>query len=199
MKKYVLSLVAIFALAVLAQAGGDLIESEPIPMVIDYSALYMGAGIGQGFVNNEHSSEEMKSTTLMLHAGYKHNQYIALEGRYSFGLNMDYDPGLTANSPHDYNGDFSAWGVYVKPMYPIGDFSLYALIGYGGVSLDGLEFADAYEDGFQWGVGASYAFYESFVVFVDYVKLYDDEGFDYRAESEDVDADTWNLGVNYTF
>ncbi|NOR56295.1 MAG: outer membrane beta-barrel protein [Sulfurovum sp.] len=200
MKKNVLSLLAVLAVSGLAYAGGDYIEAEPIPIpAVDYSAFYIGAGVGQGVVNNDQSQEEMTSTTLMLQAGYQYNQYVALEGRYTFGFNMDYDSGITRNISDDYDGDFSAWGIYVKPMYPIGNFSLYALLGYGGVSLDSLELGDAYESGFQWGLGASYTFEESIVVFADYVQLYDDEGFDYRATLEDVDADTWNIGVSYKF
>lgn len=200
MKKNILLLVSVLTLSGFAYAGGNYIEAEPIPIpMLDDSAYYVGAAVGQGYVNDEQSKEEMTSTTLMLQAGYQYNKYIGIEGRYSFGFNMDYDPGLTGNSPSDYDGDFSAWGIYMKPMYAIGDFSLYALLGYGGVSLDSLEFGDAYEDGFHWGLGASYTFEETIVVFADYVKLYDDEGFDYRAVLEDVDADTWNIGVSYKF
>ena len=200
MRKNVLSLVVILVLTGFAQAGGDFIKAEPISIAaVDNSAFYIGAAVGQGYVNNDPSEEEMTSTTVMLQSGYMFNEYIAIEGRYSFGFNMDYDPGLTRNSRDDYDGDFSAWGIYAKPMYPIGDFSLYALLGYGGVGLDSLELGDAYEDGFQWGLGASYTFEENIVVFADYIKLYDDEGFDYRATLEAVDSDTWNVGMYYKF
>jgi opacity protein-like surface antigen len=84
-------------------------------------------------------------------------------------------------------------------MYPIGDFSVYALLGYGGVSLSNLENGDAYESGFQWGLGAGYAFTENISVFADYVKLYDDTGFDYRAQNANVDSDTWTIGLSYKF
>ena len=65
--------------------------------------------------------------------------------------------------------------------------------------LDDLVLGDAYEDGFQWGLGADYAINENFSVFVDYISLYDDRGFDYRAQLDDIDADTWTLGVSYRF
>ena len=58
---------------------------------------------------------------------------------------------------------------------------------------------DAVEDGFQWGLGASYAFTEEVSVFADYISLYDDTGFDYRAKLDDVDADTWTVGLTYNF
>ena len=202
MKKTTLSVVSILALSGLAFAGGDIAPVEPVvetPMVVEKSPLYLGLGFGQAKVNNDDTSEEFKSTTMLLQAGYQYNEYIALEGRYTFGLNMDYSPGSTVSQSSDYNGDFSSWGLYVKPMYPIGDFSLYALFGYGGVMLDELAGGDAYESGFQWGVGADYAINDNISVFLDYVYLYDDTGFDYRARLDDVNSDTWTFGLSYKF
>ena len=199
MKNNVLSLVSLLVLSGLAYAGGNLVEAEHVPMVVDDTSYYVGVGLGQGDVKDDQSQEEMQSTTLMLQAGYQYNKYLAIEGRYILGLDMDYNRGLSNNIQDDYHGDFSAWGIYIKPSYPIGNFSLYALLGYGGVGLDNLTFGDAYEDGFQWGLGASYTFYENIIVFADYVKLYEDEGFDNRPILEDVDADIWNIGVSYNF
>ena len=203
MKKTTLSLVSILALSGSAYAGGDIAPVEEAVVVeapvVDNSAFYLGLGFGQAAVNDDFTSEEISNNTVMLQAGYQYNQYVALEGRYTFGFSTDYDPGTTGNLPDDYDGDFSSWGVYVKPMYPIGDFSIYALLGYGGVMLDSLEQGDAYESGFQWGLGAGYAFTEEVSVFVDYVSLYDDTGFDYRAQLNDVDSDTWTVGVSYKF
>jgi hypothetical protein len=31
------------------------------------------------------------------------------------------------------------------------------------------------------------------------VKLYDDTGFDYRAQNANVDSDTWTIGLSYKF
>ena len=202
MKTTTLSLISILALSRLAFAGGDIAPvEEPVIVapVIDNSAFYLGLGIGDATVNDDFTSEEFSATTLMLQAGYQYNQYVAVEGRYTFAVNTDYTPGNTTASSSDYDGDFSSWGVYVKPMYPIGDFTLYALLGYGGVMLDDLVGGDAYEDGFQWGLGAGYAFSEQISIFVDYVSLYDDTGFDYRAQFDDVDSDTWTVGMSYKF
>jgi len=191
-------MVSVLALSGFALAGGNvatIVEPVLVPTV-DNSAFYMGLGIGQGYVNDTDSKEEMKATNLMLQAGYIFNEYIALEGRYTFGLSMDYDSGTTTGI---YDGDFSAWGIYVKPMYPIDDFSLYALLGYGEVMLSNLAQGDAKEGGFQWGLGAMYSFTENISLFADYVKLYDDTGFDYRATDEDVNSDTWTIGLSYRF
>ena len=204
MKKSILSLVSIMALSGLAYAGGDMTTVvEPvveIPEVVEVNPFYVGLGMGEAYVNDVATDEEISATTLMLQAGYQYNEYLALEGRYTFGLgDSDYDSGNLTGLGNDYDGDLSTWGVYVKPMYPIGDISLYALLGYGGVMLDDLAGGDAVEDGFQWGLGASYAFTEEVSVFADYVSLYDDTGFDYRAKLDDVDADAWTVGFSYNF
>ena len=201
MIKKALSLVSILALSGFAFAGGDIApaEVESIPVTVDNSAFYVGLGFGRSYVNDDFTNEEISDYTVMLQGGYQYNQYIALEGRYSFGFNTDYDPGNTGNPNNAYDGDFSSWGIYAKPMYPFVDFSIYALLGYGGVMQKNLVGGDAYESGFQWGLGAQYAFTENISAFVDYVSLYDDTGFDYRAKKHDIKVDTWTLGVNYKF
>jgi len=200
MKNTILSLTAVMALSGLSYAGGDIAPVEEVVVPVEESSpFYLGLGFGTASVNNDFSSEEISANTVMLQAGYQYNQYVALEGRYTFGFNTDYDPGTTGNLADDYDGDLSSWGIYLKPMYPIGDLSIYALLGYGGVMLDDLALGDAYESGFQWGLGAGYAFTENISVFVDYVSLYDDAGFDYRAQNQDIDSDTWTLGLSYKF
>jgi len=203
MKKNIYSLIAICALSNIAYAGGDIAPIEPVvetPVIApEKSTFYLGLGVGSGMLDDDTTKEEIKSTTLTIQAGYQYNEYLALEGRYLFGFNTDYDGGNTGNLTSDYDGDFSSWGIYVKPIYPVGDFSLYALLGYGGVMLDDLVNGDAYESGFQWGLGASYAATDTISVFVDYVSLYDDTGFDYRAKNNDIKSDAWTLGVSYNF
>lgn len=202
MKKTTLSLVSILALSGLAFGGGDIAPVEPVVetavVMEDNSAFYLGLGIGDAAVDFDFYGEDFSATTLMLQAGYQYNEYIAVEGRYTFGFSTDYNTGTNPNATA-YDGDFSSWGLYVKPMYPIGDFSLYALLGYGGVMLDELNGGDAYESGFQWGLGAQYAFSDNISAFVDYVALYDDTGFDYVAQLENVDSDTWTVGLTYKF
>ena len=201
MKKSVLSLVSILALSGLAYAGGDVAPvEEPVVVSVDESAYYIGLGFGQASVNDDPTAEEITSTMVMLQAGYQYNEYVALEGRVSFGFSSEYEPGNTGNSSGDFDDDIASWGIYVKPMYPVTDaFDIYALLGYGGVQLGHLESGDAYESGFQWGLGTQYAITQSILVFIDYVKLYEGTGFDYRATTEDVDSDAWTLGVSYKF
>jgi opacity protein-like surface antigen len=65
--------------------------------------------------------------------------------------------------------------------------------------LSDLNAGDAYESGFQWGLGAQYGFTDTLTVFVDYVSLYNGTGFDYVAKLDDVDLNTWTIGLTYKF
>ena len=200
MKKIFVSFVTMSALLT---AGGDFEEAQApiveIP-VVDNSAFYVGLGLGQAYLRDDQTAEKITSMTVMLQGGYQYNEYIALEARASFGFNSDYEPGNTGNVSGDFNENLSSWGIYLKPMYPVTEeFTIYGLLGYGGVELGNLENGDANEEGFHWGLGVSYDIMDAVSVYIDYVKLYDGVGFDYRAKLEDINADAWTLGVSYTF
>ena len=97
--------------------------------------------------------------------------------------------------------DIDAWGIYLKPMLPVGEnFNVYALLGYGSVEVGGMD-----ESGFQWGAGASYGMSENLSLFVDYVSLYDDtyidswtDRYDY-VENWDYSIYSINVGLTYKF
>jgi len=202
--------ILILLVSELSFAGGNVLPvEEPIVMEssVDDSGVYLGLGVSRMYLNNDTSKEEFSSTGVMLQAGYQFNKYIAIEGRYTKNVgDLDYAHGNTYNPNYnDYPGDFSNVAIYVKPMYSFDDFSIYGLLGYGEVTLTDLPHpstpgsVDRAEDGFQWGLGTSYTFMESVSVFVDYVKVYDDKGFDYRAQLADINSDVWTLGVQYKF
>ena len=227
MKNIVLSAVAVLAMSSFAVAGGDIAPvEEPVvvvePVITD-SGFYLGLGYGFMNVNvaDEASSGNWTYTedildedysSIMLQAGYKFNSYVAVEGRYWFGL--DSDTTLysgSSNIPADVNVD--SWGIYVKPMYPVTDaFDIYALLGYASSDLSAEQTVGAgtltYDsdslDGFSWGIGAQYTVSDNFGIFVDYVSIYDDADSWYDV-NHDVNYDTdqsvsaITLGVNYQF
>ena len=159
MKKVVLSTVAMVAMSTLSFAGGDIAPVEPMvgETVVMAGPSHSGGYIGLGFsavaVGNDSLnifSEETgqdRTGDIVLQAGYAFNPYVALEARYSKSV---------------IKGDIlerDVWGVYVKPQYPVSEgVNLYALLGYGGMTLDGVDGAnvDLNDQGFQWGVGLSY-------------------------------------------
>lgn len=183
MKKVSLSLVALLAMNTFAVAGGDFTAPvEPqvtIPEEVEESTGSFYVGAGYSYINLDAEVVEHDSDATLLLAGYNFNQYIAVEARYA---------GLTDSIDNA--------SIYAKPMYPIGDAKVYALLGYGETTVD--DGADSSESGFQWGLGANYAVTENIGVFADYTSLYDDTGFDGQT-TNDVTVYSVNVGVTYTF
>lgn len=177
MKKVTLSIIAVLAMNTFAFAGGDISSVEPeitIPEVSESTgSFYVGAGYS--YMNLDEVTEHDGDAVLLL-AGYNFNQYIGVEARYA---------GLTDCLENA--------AIYVKPMYPIGDAKVYALLGYGETSYDN-GVVDNSENGFQWGLGANYAVTENIGLFADYTNLYDD-----TFAGVDSTVDAINVGVTYTF
>jgi len=177
MKKVTVSIIAALAVNTFAIAGGDIAPVEPevtVPEVAESTgSFYVGAGYS--WINLDAGTEHDGDEVLLL-AGYNFNQYIGVEARYA---------GLT--------DCLENYGIYVKPMYPIGDANVYALLGYGETSYDN-GVVDNSENGFQWGLGANYAVMENIGVFADWTRLYDD-----TFAGVDSTVDAVNVGVTYTF
>jgi opacity protein-like surface antigen len=226
MKKLTLSIAAIAAMGTFAVAGGDIAPVEPVveePVVVESTGNFY-LGLAYGLLGGEITTIETLSngstlrtsdhdddySEIMIQAGYNFNEYIAVEGRYWFGMDEtinwnDWDASLTN---HDTTID--AWGIYVKPQYSFDAFKIYALLGYGAADMTvdniggtGLDYTSDSVDGFSWGLGAAYAFTENVSVFVDYVSIYNDDE-DYTNSvgnnvNVDKTIDTWNFGVTYNF
>ena len=199
MKKIALSLVAIVGMSSLGFAGGDIVPAAA-PMVeeVDNSSFYIGVGLAavssrDAAVSLDFTSEKAGQDRLgdfSLLAGYNFNEYIAVEGRYTTTFT---DEDLV---------EMDAWSLFVKPQYPVSeDFSIYALLGFGGVTMDGINGSgvDVDDNGFQWGVGVEYEAMENFSIFADYTSLANDmEGLYWNGALE-VDADAFTIGMKYKF
>ena len=214
MKNIVLSAVAVLAMSSFAVAGGDVAPiEEPVVVapIIDDSGFYLG--LAYSALNLEADSQNSTDpywnegydktwSEVMVQAGYKFNSYVAVEGRYWFGIEDSTQIPHIFQVVGDIDASVDAWGLYVKPMYPVTDaFDIYALLGYASSEISADNLTSDSLDGFSWGLGASYSFMENLSVFVDYVRLYDDS--DYYAPNQftDIDStiDTWNFGVAYKF
>ncbi len=216
MKKIILSLAAVSSLGF---AGGDMVPLVVVADEIDDTGFYLGAGVSamssrESSVSmdifNEKSGQDRLGNIDLL-AGYIVNDYLAVEGRYGFGI--------TDEDQVEMN---SQWSLFLKPMYKFENdedrangenyFAVYALLGYGGVELKGINgvVADIDETGFQWGLGVSYTFREtshnenykykdSWTVFADYTSLGNDMDGLYYTGLGQVDADAFTVGLIYKF
>ena len=201
MKKLTYSIVAFAAIGTFLVAGGDIAPIEPIvetPVVIETDAgFYVGGAYGlMGFDYKDTATPtrdlDMYHNSVMLQTGYKFNSYVAVEGRYWAGAENDIVwPDGTIET-----ADVDAWGIYVKPMYPVTEaLDVYALLGYGSADLEIYSNEIPYDtDGFQWGLGLSYDINMNIAVFMDYVNLYND-----TKNNEDILIVSLNFGVTYKF
>ena len=208
MKKFNLSLVAVLAMSTFAIAGGDIAPVEEPMVVVEEPAavgnFYIGAGYG--WTNGEWDyvggTDDQNYGSIMVDAGYKFNPYIAVEGRYWFGLSSSNTLGWNSGVSSDTTID--SWGLYVKPMYPVTEaLDIYALLGYGGTDVShdlaggGSVSADA--SGFSWGAGVEYGFTDNVSMFLDYTSIVDGENISLLGNSTDLTVTNVNLGVNYSF
>jgi len=203
---------ATLTLSTFVFAGGDTVSAEipqikEIPSTTNNSNFYLGLGISNLKLENDFTNESFKTKAITLQAGYTYNKYLAIEGRYTHHIgDVEYDHGSDQRvnaglDIKDYPTDFTNIGLFLKPQYKINDFSLYALLGYGEVKLTNIPLGDVdrAEDGFQWGLGLAYKITEQVSVYVDYLNMYDDKGFNCRATNQDIKADASTLGITYTF
>jgi len=209
MNKITFSIVSVLALSGLGYAGGDIVpvESATVVPAVDNSAFYIGIGYGYFKQTSDDiavippvSDVELEADSVMLQAGYRYNEYVAFEGRYWIGVGDISQSG--GYQPGDHSGDFSAWGLYVKPMYPVADgFDIYALLGYSDTSVEYDDGAYWDTDGFSWGVGAQYAVTENILLFADYISMASQDSFEFSGQDIDADIDlyTINFGVSYKF
>jgi opacity protein-like surface antigen len=207
MKKAVLVIGYVAAMGSLVFAGGDMTttkEVEPavvLPVAIEEPAAENGwyAGLGLSAVSTREANVSVEFTggktgqdrlgNITLLAGYNFNAYLAAEGRY------------TTSISYEDNVEMSGWSLFLKPQYPVTEeFAVYALLGFGGVTLDGVDGAniDVDETGFQWGIGMNYLIMEHVSLFTDYTFLGNDmDGIYNGASKADVDAIT--VGMTYDF
>jgi opacity protein-like surface antigen len=211
MKKLNLSLAAIFAMGTFAVAGGNITPVEPVveePIVVESTGnFYLGLAYGwqtlqldDGIYGNNYLDDNFGS--IMIDAGYNFNKYVAVEGRYWFGLSSSNDLGWTSDLPADITID--AWGIYVKPQYSFDTFKIYALLGYGSADATydrptGGSYTSDSADGFSWGIGADYSITDNIAIFLDYTSIIDGDTGEVNGWPIDTSVDTWNFGVTYNF
>ncbi len=118
MKKFNLSLVAVLAMSTFAIAGGDIAPVEEPVVVVEEPApvgnFYIGGAYAWQAVKIKDGIDDFEYIDsnfggIMIDAGYKFNPYVAVEGRYRFGLSSSNTLGWTNNLPSDITVD--SWGI----------------------------------------------------------------------------------------
>ncbi len=198
MKKFIFSVVAVIAMSTLLVAesydayGTDSYQASS--KATGSSGSYVGLGYSymKWNVDENQLDYDVLGNNLMLLAGYSFNEYIAVEGRYSFSVgDLRYDGDM---DEEDFDGDMSNFSLFLKPMYSSGGFTVYGLIGYGQISDDSEN-----EDSLQWGAGLSVDIYYNMDLFFDYTRLYDDEGGFGMSSDNDLRIESFNFGIAYSF
>ncbi len=225
MKKITFSLVSIVALSTVSFAGGNLapvaVIEEPVvaaPAIVGSSAFYVGLGYSYlssnrtAVLNNPTDPRngqvvkdtDSKANNIMFQAGYQFNQYLAIEGRYTlsagdFTLTHNHENGFE----EDADIDLSNIAIYLKPIYPIGNLSVYGLLGYGKIEREfNSEPHHTWDgSGFQWGAGLQYAVMDNLSIFADYALWYDEDGepHDRLPRLLDTDFSAISIGLTYGF
>ena len=211
MRGAVRTIISVIGLSSVIWAGGDRVKAPSLPIVVEEACLdsgaYVGVGLSGMFLQDALSDETFSAVGAMIQVGYQFNQYFAVEGRHSRNVGaVKYQHGKTSNPDNsDYPTRFSNAAIYLKPIYPMGKLSIYALLGYGRTQMTNLPgggagvTADRAESGFQWGAGVSYRASRHVSVFADYVQYYHGKGFDYRAQKATVNAGALTVGISYRF
>ncbi len=192
-------LVALAAVGTMAMAGGNIAPVVEVEVEPALTGFYLGGGYSATYndfefanINGFDLGTDATHNGFTAIAGYNINEYVAVEGRYTWMATETYALATEL--------DGNSWGVYVKPQYGFGDAKIYGLLGYGQTTVTGsaLDVLDN-EGSFQYGVGAAYSVTRNVEVFGDWVRAYDDN----TAVDELVDAtataDVFTFGVNYKF
>jgi opacity protein-like surface antigen len=210
--KIQLSLTALMLSSSLAMAGGDLVapvepEIEIPPVVVtqpmiqedlapEKSGVYIGLGYSCMQVAMDNPDEEFMGDEVSANVGYKFNENLAIEARYTTSIGdiqysrWDADYGIK-------DSKLSNMGIYLKPQINLAGLGIYALLGYGQVDME--DGADSFsEDGFQYGVGTTFNISEV-AMFVDYRRLYDADGFGELTKTQETAVNSFTLGLNYEF
>ena len=198
--KTILSLATIAALSTALMAGPAVEVVTPVPAL---NGFYVGGAYSYldseiTLVNSDLDIEsEITNNAGMILAGYNFNEYIAVEGRYTFMASGD--ATVAGYKVADVDGD--TWAIYAKPQYNVTpEFKVYGLLGYASTSMTDDAGVTADVDGLSYGLGGAYAVTRNVEIFADWTKLNDDEyTVDGASYGRNLNTDAYSIGVNYKF
>lgn len=142
--------------------------------------------------------------------GYNFNKYIGVEGRAGFGVtDADHDGGGTSELKENY-------GLYLKPQLPLGDkVSLFGLAGYAKAKVDSTSTStggltgELDEGSVSFGLGLEYLINDRWSIVAEGIRLlhkveasdgtYTNGSGTAVNDEDDINLDTFGLGINYKF
>ncbi len=165
--------------------------------------FYLGAALSSLSLDGS-NNESFQANGVTLQLGYRYNDYLSIEGRYTKHLgDLEYKHGTNggANIDDISHADFTTKAIYIKPQYRINKLGIYGMLGYGEVRLSNLlnDGIDRAETGLQFGLGISYSYLPHVEFYVDFENIYGGKGFDSAGTEVDYSANSFNLGVAYKF
>ncbi|MCF6243609.1 MAG: porin family protein [Sulfurovum sp.] len=165
--------------------------------------FYLGAAFSSLSLDGS-NNESFKAKGMTLQLGYRYNDYLSIEGRYTKHLgDLEYRHGTNggANINDLSHADFSTKAIYIKPQYRVNKVKIYGMLGYGQVTLANLmdDGVDRAESGLQFGLGVSYGYRPYVDFYVDFEHIYGGKGFGSAGTEVDYSANTFNIGVAYKF
>ena len=170
---------------IVAPAPAPVPVAAPIVMSADWSGFYVGGQYGAGSVELDDGTA---TTDLDLDS-------YGVQAGYLYDLGSFVVGGEASYNKLDIEGlgdDNSVTRVGAIAGYDAGRFMPYLAGGYASLDTDAL----GQDDGYYYGVGATYAVTDSINVGVEYLKHEFD---DFNDTGTDVTADTTSLKVSYKF
>jgi len=173
-----------------------------VPVVPKAKKWYVGLdGMGANFDTSSGNCNGLAAIVGKI--GYDFTKYFGIEGRAGYGV-IDADhKGGTSDIKENY-------GIYLKPMLPLGDKShLFGLLGYAKAKVESTGSAGLTgtldESSPSFGLGLNYAINDRWSVVGEGVRLlhsventYNKVGGGTQFE-DDINLDTFGLGLNYKF
>ena len=154
------------------------------------------AGVAYSILDVELESGGQKSDSepgaLNVTVGYEFNKYFAAEGLFGVGI---YDDRV-ANAGFAIEMD-SVIGLSAVGILPLTKtFSLYGKLGFAQIEYEDDDADSADGDGAMYGIGAAFDVNEKVSFNIDYIQYPDA---DYDNSDIDVEAKTFNVGINFKF
>jgi len=172
--------------------------AEPDSDQKEHSPYYVGLGGASASTHGKHlvwehpTDGQDRYGTFVGIAGYKFNDYLAVEARGAVGSVL---PDIVTNYE---------LSVFAKPMYPVTKkTNVYGLLGAGWVKTDGIAgYPDLANDvSLQWGLGTGYYLNQNVELTADYTWLLQNQKAEHTLldGSSDVNLQQFTIGALYHF